>query len=182
MPVEFPADLINKISIFFQVILALSGAFFLAFWLSMVIWTFRDIRSRTRDILAQILATLMVLLFNIPGLFLYFILRPKETLAEAYERALEEEALLQGIEEREVCPGCGRKVEPDFLVCPYCHTRLKKACPECGRLLHLSWNICPYCAATFAAPAPSEASALTDEEEEPEVAPVEIPEGEEAED
>jgi len=153
----------------------------------MVIWTFRDIRSRTRDILAQILATLMVLLFNIPGLFLYFILRPKETLAEAYERALEEEALLQGIEEREVCPGCRRKVEPDFVVCPYCHTRLKKACPECGRLLHLSWNICPYCATTFAAPASSETPTLApadeeEEKEEPEETPIEISEEEEAED
>jgi len=147
MPIELPADLVARVILVLQIILALVGAFFLAFWLSLVIWTFRDIRSRTRDVLAQILATLMVLLFNIPGLLLYFILRPKETLAEAYERALEEEALLQGIEEREICPGCGRKTEPDFLLCPYCHTKLKKACPVCKRLLHLNWNVCPYCGA-----------------------------------
>lgn len=147
MPVELPADLVARAVLVLQTILALAGAFFLAFWLSLVIWTFRDIRSRTRDVLAQILATLMVLLFNIPGLLLYFILRPRETLAEAYERALEEEALLQGIEEREICPGCGRKTQPDFLLCPYCHTKLKKSCPACGRLLHLNWNMCPYCGA-----------------------------------
>ncbi|HDN78851.1 MAG: zinc ribbon domain-containing protein [Chloroflexi bacterium] len=147
MPIEIPADIVARILLVLQIILALVGAFFIAFWLSLVIWTFRDIRSRTRDALAQILATLMVLLFNIPGLLLYFILRPQETLAEAYERALEEEALLQGIEEREVCPGCGRKVEQDFLVCPYCHTKLKKTCLMCKRLLHLNWNICPYCGA-----------------------------------
>ena len=70
--------------------------------ISIVIWTFRDIRSRSRDIFAQILATLMVLvffpLFPLPGLALYMLLRPRETLSEVYERSLEEEALLQGIE------------------------------------------------------------------------------------
>jgi RNA polymerase subunit RPABC4/transcription elongation factor Spt4 len=64
-----------------------------------------------------------------------------------YERSLEEEALLQGIEERLACPGCNRRIEEDFMICPTCHTRLKKECPNCGRLLHLRWNICPYCGA-----------------------------------
>jgi RNA polymerase subunit RPABC4/transcription elongation factor Spt4 len=121
-----------------------------AVWISVVIWTFRDIRSRTRDILAQFLATLMVLaffpLFGL-GLLLYYILRPPTTLSEMYERSLEEEALLQDIEDRLACPGCNRTVEEDFMVCPTCHTRLKKACPACGRLLHMRWNVCAYCGA-----------------------------------
>jgi RNA polymerase subunit RPABC4/transcription elongation factor Spt4 len=141
-----------NIGVILQVIIALFGAFFLAFWVSMVIWTFRDVRSRSRDIFAQLLATLMVMVFNVPGLLLYFILRPQETLVEAYERSLEEEALLQDIEERLVCPGCKRKIEPDFIICPDCHTRLKKSCPNCRRLLHLKWNICPYCGARSASP------------------------------
>jgi RNA polymerase subunit RPABC4/transcription elongation factor Spt4 len=141
-----------NIGVILQVIIALFGAFFLAFWVSMVIWTFRDVRSRSRDIFAQLLATLMVMVFNLPGLLLYFILRPQETLVEAYERSLEEEALLQDIEERLVCPGCKRKIEPDFIICPDCHTRLKKSCPNCRRLLHLKWNICPYCGARSASP------------------------------
>jgi len=130
---------------------ALFVAFLTATWVACVIWAFRDIRARTRDIFAQILATLMVLvffpLFPLPGLVLYYILRPRETLAEVYERSLEEEALLKGIEERLACPGCNRSIEADFLVCPTCHTRIKKACRSCGRLLHLRWNICPYCGA-----------------------------------
>jgi RNA polymerase subunit RPABC4/transcription elongation factor Spt4 len=85
--------------------------------------------------------------FPLPGLILYFILRPRETLAEIYERSLEEEALLQGIEERLACPGCNRRIEEGFMICPTCHTRLKKACPSCEQLLHLRWNICPYCGA-----------------------------------
>lgn len=130
---------------------ALFAAFLTAVWISVVIWAFRDIRARTRDVFAQILATIMVLIFfpffPFPGLILYFLLRPRETLSEVYERSLEEEALLQGIEERLACPGCNRRIEEEFMVCPTCHTRLKKACPACGRLLHLRWNICPYCGA-----------------------------------
>jgi len=141
-----------NIGVILQVIIALFGAFFLAFWVSLVIWTFRDVRSRSRDIFAQLLATLMVMVFNLPGLLFYFILRPQETLAEAYERSLEEEALLQDIEERLVCPGCKRKTQPDFIICPDCHTRLKKSCPNCRHLLHLKWNICPYCGAGPASP------------------------------
>jgi RNA polymerase subunit RPABC4/transcription elongation factor Spt4 len=136
---------------FIVMFVALFAAFLTAAWVSAVIWAFRDIRARSRDIFAQILATLLVLtffpLFPVPGLILYLILRPRETLAEIYERSLEEEALLQGIEERLACPSCNRRIEEDFLICPSCHTRLKKGCTSCGRLLHLRWTICPYCGA-----------------------------------
>jgi RNA polymerase subunit RPABC4/transcription elongation factor Spt4 len=143
-------SILNAIRPFALMAVALLAAFMVAVWVSVVIWTFRDIRSRTRDILAQFLATLMVLVF-FPlgglGFLLYYILRPSTTLAEMYERSLEEEALLQDIEDRLACPGCNRTVEEDFMICPTCHTRLKKACPACGRLLHMRWNVCPYCGA-----------------------------------
>lgn len=127
-------------------ILTLVTAVFLtSVWLGMVLWTFRDIRSRTRDIVMQIAATLMVGILTLPGLIIYFLIRPRETLAEAYEHALEQEALLQAIEEPEACPGCGAQVRANFLYCPYCQTQLKKACVACGEVLHLDWNLCPYC-------------------------------------
>jgi RNA polymerase subunit RPABC4/transcription elongation factor Spt4 len=66
-------------------------------------------------------------------------------LSAAYERALEEEALLQEIEERPACPGCSRTVDAHWLICPHCHTRLKKACPDCDALMELQWKVCPYC-------------------------------------
>lgn len=140
-----------------QVGIALAGAFFFALWISMIVWTFRDVRSRSRDIFAQLLATLMVVIFNVAGLILYFLLRPRETLAEAYERALEEEALLQDIEERYQCPGCKQKIRPDYQLCPSCHTRLKRPCTSCSRLLQLRWDVCPYCGA---AQAPAAGGAL----------------------
>ncbi|HID53577.1 MAG TPA: zinc ribbon domain-containing protein [Anaerolineae bacterium] len=130
---------------YLTIFMAIMGALLAALWLSLIIWAFRDMRSRSRDPFAQILAALVVALIPLAGIIIYLILRPRETLAEAYERALEEEALLQEIEERPRCPGCSRTVEKTWLLCPYCHTRLKKACPDCNALLELQWNLCPYC-------------------------------------
>ena len=53
-----------------QVILAFTGAFFVALWLSLIVWTFRDARARSRDIFAILLATLMVVVFGPLGLVL----------------------------------------------------------------------------------------------------------------
>lgn len=117
-----------------------------AFWLAMIIWTYRDMRARSRDGMAQILVVLMVAVLTLPGLLIYMFLRPRETLSEAYERSLEEEALLQEIEEKPTCPGCGQRVQANWQACPYCHTRLKKPCIACRSLIELSWNLCPYCA------------------------------------
>jgi hypothetical protein len=135
----------NIVIVGLQVVLAFTGAFMLAIWLSLIIWTFRDVRSRSRDVFAILLATLMVVIFGPLGLLLYFLLRPPTTLAELYERSLEEEALLQDLEERIVCPGCRRKIETEWMVCPDCHAILKRQCVTCGKLLHLRWDICPYC-------------------------------------
>jgi RNA polymerase subunit RPABC4/transcription elongation factor Spt4 len=124
---------------------AIAGALLAAVWLSLVIWTFRDMRARSRDPFAHILATLVVAILPVIGLVVYLILRPRETLTEAYERALEEEALLQEIEEKPVCPGCSRTTDRNWLLCPHCHTRLRKACPDCNSLMELQWTLCPYC-------------------------------------
>jgi hypothetical protein len=129
-----------------QLTVALLGAYFVAFWAAMLIWTFRDIRSRSANIFTALFAVMLVFIFNVPGLIIYFLLRPRETIAESYERSLEEESLLQEIEEQGACPKCKGRVDDDFLLCPNCRTRLKKICPECGKSLHLKWPVCPYCA------------------------------------
>jgi RNA polymerase subunit RPABC4/transcription elongation factor Spt4 len=124
---------------------SLCGGIVAALLAGITIWTFRDIRSRTRDPLVQILATVMVGVIPVAGILVYFMLRPRETLAEQYVRALEEESLLASIENQEFCPTCGRRVDPDMLFCPNCHTKLRNVCPACGRTVHLSWDLCPYC-------------------------------------
>ena len=130
----------------FMLILVTWGALFLAaLWLSLIIWTYRDIRARARDPLGRILAVLVVAVLFLPGIVVYLILRPRHTLEDEYQRTLEEEALLQSIEETPVCPGCGRRTQVDWMVCPNCHTKLKKVCHKCGKLMELPWNLCPFC-------------------------------------
>lgn len=136
-----PASLSN----FILILTAWGGAFLAALWLSLVIWTYRDIRIRARDPLARILATLVTAILFLPGIVIYLILRPSRTLEEEYQSTLEEEALLQSIEEASLCPGCGRKTRETWLVCPGCHIRLKKPCHQCNKLMELPWNICPFC-------------------------------------
>ena len=121
-------------------------AFVVIFWLSLIIWTFRDIRSRTQDMISQVLATVLVAAFFVGGLFIYMILRPRQTLAEIYERQLEEESLLAEMTERQTCSNCHARIESDFQVCPSCSQKLKRSCPKCERLLELRWTFCPYCA------------------------------------
>ena len=133
------------LDVIIQMVLVVLGAYLAAFWFALVVWAFRDIRKRSRDMLVQALATALVLLLSLPGVLLYLVLRPPETLAESYARSLEEESLLQDIEDRQSCPTCKRRIQPDFLLCPSCRTQLKQVCLNCSRLLHLSWRVCPYC-------------------------------------
>jgi RNA polymerase subunit RPABC4/transcription elongation factor Spt4 len=136
---------LETITSYLTIVAAVMGALFAALWLSLVIWAFRDMRSRSRDPFAQLLAAVLVALLPGAGIIIYLILRPPETLAEAYERALEEEALLQEIEEKPHCPGCSRVTDERWILCPHCHTRLKKACPDCNSFMELQWNLCPFC-------------------------------------
>jgi RNA polymerase subunit RPABC4/transcription elongation factor Spt4 len=140
----------NNLSLVILGLVAFFSAFTVALWISLVIWTFRDMRARTRDAFAQLLAASMVLVLGPFGTILYLMLRPKETLAEKYERSLEEEALLQDIEERTICPACKQPIEADYMVCPVCHTKLRQLCVHCNRLIHPRWSVCPYCGKTQA--------------------------------
>jgi hypothetical protein len=137
--------MIENISNLIVTAVAIIGAITVAIIAGLAIWTFRDIRSRSRDVLVQVLATVMVAVIPIAGILVYFMLRPRETLAEAYVRALEEESLLASIEHQEFCPSCGRRVDEDMCYCPTCHSKLRNNCHNCGRAVHLSWDLCPYC-------------------------------------
>ncbi|OAI41538.1 hypothetical protein AYO38_00450 [bacterium SCGC AG-212-C10] len=119
--------------------------YIIVMWMVLVFWTYRDIRQRTRDPIVQTVAVLLVLAFFLPGHWVYLILRPRQTLAEAYERSLEEEALLQELEDQKACPSCKRRVHDDFLVCPSCAAQLKEPCRSCSKPLSYAWVVCPYC-------------------------------------
>lgn len=129
----------------------IAGTWLLLLWLSIIVWVYRDIRERTRDLGLQVLAVFVTMMFfpgfNIPGLALYLMMRPRESLEEAYSRSLEEEALLREIGDEGLCPSCRRFVERTWRVCPFCQTQLKDICGDCEQLLSFNWVVCPYCTA-----------------------------------
>ncbi len=124
---------------------ALFGAYFLLLWAASVLWAYRDIRDRSEDVFVQVLAVGLVLLLPFIGIPLHMILRPHQTLADKYERSLEEEYLRRDIEEKFVCPTCQRPIEADFILCPHCYTALRRRCGACNRVIDLTWSICPFC-------------------------------------
>jgi len=129
----------------------IAGTWLLLLWLSIIVWVYRDIRERTRDLGLQVLAVFVVMMFfpgfNIPGLALYLMMRPRESLEEAYSRSLEEEALLREIGDEGLCPSCRRFVERGWRICPFCQTQLKDVCTDCKQLLSFNWVVCPHCTA-----------------------------------
>lgn len=146
------------------------GGYFAVLWAGLLVWTYLDIRSRTRLIAVHVGAVLLVLVLNLAGLLVYLMLRPKETLAEAYDRSLEEEALLTELQDRQVCPQCGQPIRDDYLVCPHCTAELRQPCVACGKPLTNTWVVCPFCGvsrrpavARRAAPRRAPAAAIADE-------------------
>jgi RNA polymerase subunit RPABC4/transcription elongation factor Spt4 len=128
-----------------QVLIALSGAYLAALWVVLVVWTYRDIESRSRSVVTQVFSTMLSALFFVPGVLLYMMLRPKETLDLTFQRSLEEEYLLQDLETNVACPHCNRQISDEYVVCPHCHTKLKESCENCGRDVDVHWSLCPYC-------------------------------------
>ncbi len=50
----------SSLNNFLLIAAAWGGAFLAALWLSLLVWTYRDIRSRAKDLLVRILAVLVV--------------------------------------------------------------------------------------------------------------------------
>ncbi len=120
-------------------------AYLLILWVAAIVWTYRDVAARTSDTFTQTIALVLVIIFGIPGMLVYLVLRPKDTLMDAYDRQLEAEALLHEIQDQATCARCRRKVDHDFVACPFCRSPLRAPCSHCERLLAPSWVLCPYC-------------------------------------
>ena len=112
-----------------RIAVIIGSAYVLVLWVAAVVWTYRDIASRTRDPFSQTVALVLVLVFSLPGLLA--VPDPAaeaDTIADQYDRQLEAEALLHEIQEQATCPSCRRKIEDDFIACPYCRTSLRVPC------------------------------------------------------
>jgi RNA polymerase subunit RPABC4/transcription elongation factor Spt4 len=138
--------------------LALEGiAFYIVLlWAATAYWAYRDLQTRTTNPVAPYLAAALIIIFTpiffLFGVIVYRILRPRETVAEANERALAEEAMMVEIEAQPHCANCGRQVHEDWIICPTCRNRLRRVCPNCSRLVELDWSLCAWCGKDFERP------------------------------
>src|SRR5688572_13835232 len=127
--------------------------YFVLVWLASAFWPYRDMRQRTTSFLAPYVAAAVIILFTpiffLFGLLLYRIVRPKETIAEANERMLTEEAILAEVQSRPHCANCMRPVHDEWIICPTCRNRLRRVCPNCEHLVELDWSLCAWCGRDF---------------------------------
>jgi RNA polymerase subunit RPABC4/transcription elongation factor Spt4 len=132
------------------------GIYFVLVWLACAFWAYRDMQHRSANPVAPYLAAALIIVFTplffIFAILLYRIVRPKETVAEANERALAEEAMLAEIEARPHCANCSRPVNEEWIICPSCRNRLRRVCPNCSRLVELDWSLCAWCGKDFERP------------------------------
>ena len=124
------------------------GIFLLVvFWLATIYWVYEDARRRIEDTWLVAMATLLGAIPPFLGPLIYMLFRPPEYIEDVRERELEILAIEDRLAERDLrCPVCRGVVEPSFLVCPVCTTRLKQSCGECAAPLEPIWQVCPYCA------------------------------------
>jgi hypothetical protein len=40
-------------------------------------------------------------------------------------------------------------VDEEWIICPWCRTRLNRVCPNCERLVGLDWTLCAWCGKDF---------------------------------
>jgi len=116
------------------------------FWIATIAWVRKDARRRIRSTPVVWLCTLLGAIPPFLGPLVYMLFRPPEYLEDVRERELELKMIERGLDGRDLmCWVCSAHVEPEFLVCPVCTTRLRQACVTCSRPLEPAWQVCPYC-------------------------------------
>jgi Double zinc ribbon len=166
------SGLFNGVNDFFNsgtwlVIRNLSVFFVAVFWLASAYWVYKDARRRIEDPWLVAMATLLGLVPPFIGPLVYLFFRPPEYLEDVRERDLGlramEEQLGQHVSH---CPVCRAAVEPGYLVCPVCTTKLKQACVTCKAPLEPLWQVCPFCETPIVRRSPvfEETMAITPEE------------------
>ena len=129
------------------------GVYLVILWLATAYWAFRDMQQRSDNAILPYLASAGIILFTplffVLGVWVYKIVRPHEKIGEVWERNLAEEALLAEVEAIHHCPNCERRIDDEWIICPFCRTRLNRVCPNCSRLVGLDWSLCAWCGKDF---------------------------------
>ena len=137
-----------------RLILELFFVMLAVFWFALGYWTYRDARRRIEEPLFVGLATIVGLFPPFIGPMVYMLFRPPEFIDDRRERELEIRAIESRLAAVDIgCPVCHADVDPSFLICPVCTTKLKQACSNCNAPLEPMWQVCPYCETPMKMPA-----------------------------
>lgn len=146
-------DLIDTLFSFFEflgevdfaLVFSVFGIGFGIFWLVVIGWAWNDAVNRYKSKGVAILIVILLLVFNIFGLFIYLIVRPRFTTEEEYWDGLERRFLKYEAQGLGDCPNCGAEVQPSYIHCPECGKKLRVKCKSCDMYLERSWKVCPFC-------------------------------------
>ncbi len=140
--------LADSVSLLVVAVVAVAG-YVAVLWVATAYFVWRDARRRSASPSFQLFALLLGFVPPFLGALVYLVVRPPRTLDEERAYALEEQSLLE-LDSDPValrpCPSCGKDIEAEFIVCPYCRTQFARRCHGCDRILRLGWAVCPYCA------------------------------------
>jgi hypothetical protein len=103
---------------------------FLALWIAVIVWVYRDAEKRGMN---GFLWALLVFIGNLLALIIYLIVR--------FEGKPENGIPAAGCS----CPSCGRPVSSGYSYCPFCGAVLESRCPACKQPVEPSWKVCPLC-------------------------------------
>jgi RNA polymerase subunit RPABC4/transcription elongation factor Spt4 len=119
--------------------------FLIVFWLASAYWVYKDARRRIEDPWLLAMAVALGVFPPFVGPLLYMLFRPPEYLEDVHERELEIKAMEDTIRNGERCPVCRSLIEPQYLACPVCTTKIREACRRCRAPLDPMWQMCPFC-------------------------------------
>jgi hypothetical protein len=119
--------------------------FLVVFWLASAYWVYKDARRRIEDPWLLAMAVALGIFPPFIGPLLYMFFRPPEYVEDVRERELEIKAMEESLDTTDRCPTCRAPIDPTFLACPVCSTKLKDSCRRCKAPLEPLWQICPYC-------------------------------------
>ncbi|MGH3039784.1 MAG: zinc ribbon domain-containing protein [Gaiellaceae bacterium] len=142
-PLDFVSDFFDSEA--WLVIRNVTLFFLVVFWLASAYWVYKDARRRIDDPWLLAMAVALGVFPPFVGPLLYMLFRPPEYLEDVRERELEIKAMEDSIDVGERCPVCRAAIEPIFLACPVCATKLKDSCRRCKAPLEPLWQICPFC-------------------------------------
>ncbi len=129
----------------FGFVWSLFGVALLAFWLVVLYWVWLDSGDRVTNKGVRIAYVLLATVLFVPGLIIYLLIRPSQTIEEIYWADLERRYLKYETAELGDCPRCGAQLYPGFTYCPDCRFKLKIKCPVCEVEMDKKYKYCPSC-------------------------------------